>query len=158
MISAVGPHNVIGKDNKLLWDIPADKDHFKRYIKGVVAVVGHNTYNSMPSYIFETTKQILLASGDIDLDIQQLSFINSDVVVIGGAKTYTKFMPYASKLVITDVYGYFVGDAYFPDIVISPGHWKQPTILQERTTDKKSGIQYRVVEYYRDNDSPLKTI
>src|SRR5437879_4199951 len=47
MIAAVGEKRELGRDNKLLWDIPEDMKRFKELTRGHVVVMGRKTYESI---------------------------------------------------------------------------------------------------------------
>jgi dihydrofolate reductase len=48
IIAAVARNRVIGKDNKLLWNIPEDMAHFKALTSGHTVIMGRKTWESLP--------------------------------------------------------------------------------------------------------------
>lgn len=46
-IVAVGQNMEIGKDNKLLWDLPRDLEHFRQTTKGKTVIMGRKTFDSI---------------------------------------------------------------------------------------------------------------
>ncbi len=48
IIAAVARNRVIGKDNRLLWNIPEDMAHFKALTAGHTVVMGRKTWESLP--------------------------------------------------------------------------------------------------------------
>ena len=47
LIAALGKHNIIGNENKLLWNIPADMKHFRELTSGKSIIMGRKTYESI---------------------------------------------------------------------------------------------------------------
>jgi dihydrofolate reductase len=73
-----------------------------------------------------------------------LASADADVWVIGGAQIYTAAMPFADKLVVTEIDESYAGDAYAPKIgetwqVDAATAW-QPAA---------NGLRYRVTTYER---------
>ena len=48
IIACVNELNYIGKDNKLLYTIKEDLNHFKNLTNGNVVIMGRKTYESLP--------------------------------------------------------------------------------------------------------------
>jgi dihydrofolate reductase len=47
-IAAVADNHVIGKDNQLIWRLPADMRHFKKMTEGHCVITGRKNYESIP--------------------------------------------------------------------------------------------------------------
>ena len=47
MIAAMANNRVIGKDNQMPWNMPADLAHFKRTTLGKPVIMGRKTYESI---------------------------------------------------------------------------------------------------------------
>ena len=47
IIAALSENNAIGKENKLLWHIPADLKRFKTITSGHPVIMGRKTYESI---------------------------------------------------------------------------------------------------------------
>jgi dihydrofolate reductase len=47
IIAAIGENRELGKNNKLLWDIPEDMKRFRELTKGHVVIMGRKTYESI---------------------------------------------------------------------------------------------------------------
>ena len=48
LIAALDANNGIGKDNDLMWNLPADMQFFKETTKGHVVIMGRKNYDSIP--------------------------------------------------------------------------------------------------------------
>ena len=51
IVVAASDNNVIGKDNKLLWDLPNDMAFFKNITWGMPVIVGRKTFESMANIL-----------------------------------------------------------------------------------------------------------
>src|ERR1035437_7885391 len=49
IIVAVAENNVIGKDNSLIWHLPADMKYFKEKTSGHCVITGRKNYESIPA-------------------------------------------------------------------------------------------------------------
>ena len=54
IIVAKGKNNIIGKENKLIWNLPEDLKHFKELTTGHTIIMGRKTFESLRKSI---TKQ-----------------------------------------------------------------------------------------------------
>lgn len=114
-IVAVAKNLAIGKDGKLPWHYSADLKHFKSTTMGGVLVMGSNTYRSIGKPLPGRLNVVLSRSAQIDsaenliflrsekeaLDLTK--FLNCDLFVIGGAKTYVEFSRHIDAWIVTRV-------------------------------------------------------
>ncbi|MFN2501163.1 MAG: dihydrofolate reductase [Pyrinomonadaceae bacterium] len=114
-IVAISRNFAIGKNGKLPWHYPADLKFFKETTTGNAIVMGANTWRSIRRPLPNRLNVVLSRSGSvlappevmvlnskeevIDLD----TYLNRDVFIIGGAKTYQEFEDDISKWIVTDV-------------------------------------------------------
>jgi len=63
VIAAVALDGAIGKDNKLLWNLPEDLKRYKDRTFGNICIVGENTYYSLPDVALKNRTHIVV-SGD----------------------------------------------------------------------------------------------
>lgn len=129
IITAFSNNYVIGLDNKLPWSLPADLKRFKEITTGHPIIMGRKTYESIGRPLPKRTNIVLtsdinynphpnvLVCNSIE-EIFELINVDCDVeyFVIGGESIYKEFLPYASKLYITEILGVVKGDTYFPKI------------------------------------------
>src|SRR5690554_7013430 len=59
LIVAVAANNAIGKDNELLWHLPADFKHFKNTTSGHFILMGRKTFESFPKPLPNRTHLIV---------------------------------------------------------------------------------------------------
>lgn len=159
-IVAVARNGAIGKDNNLLWHIPADLKRFKALTGGHTVLMGRRTYDSLPKKPLPNRKHLILTSdalypvpeGGLRLagvaECQAYFAANpgEDIFIIGGGRVYGQLLPYAERLYLTEVRADFEADTFFPEI--DPAQW---SVEEEGawTTDGNSGLAYRFVDYKR---------
>lgn len=114
-IVAVAQNNAIGKDGKLPWHYPADLKHFKETTTGNAVVMGMNTWRSLGKPLPNRLNIVLSRSAQIDraenlmflrsekeaLDLAR--FLNCDLFVIGGSKTFAEFADSLKAWIVTRV-------------------------------------------------------
>ena len=126
LIAAVARNRVIGRDNALPWRLKADLAHFKRCTMGSPILMGRKTWESLgrplpgrrhlvlsrdPAYrvegleVFATPEAAIAAAAD-----------SPRLFVIGGAEIYRQMLPFADRLLLTEVEASPDGDARFPDL------------------------------------------
>jgi len=124
-IAAVGPDGVMGKEGHLPWHYPDDLQHFDRSTRGHVAIMGYNTYLSLPRrMIDERTCLVLSKKHSINephvttlSDVAYLHpFLQKTNFVIGGGAIFKLF--FDRRLIdeawITHIHKSYAGDTYFP--------------------------------------------
>ena len=129
MIAAVAKNRVIGKGNKLLWNIPEDMARFKVLTAGHTVIMGRKTWESLPPRFRPLpvrrngviTRQTDYAApgaevaGSLENALQRASTA-AVAFIIGGEQIYTQAMAVADRLEITEVDQEPEGDARFPEI------------------------------------------
>jgi dihydrofolate reductase len=131
-IVAIAKNNAIGKNGKLPWYYPADLKFFKETTMGSAVVMGSNTWRSIGKPLPGRLNIVLSRSGIIDIspdvmrrgsrdEVLTLSqYLNRDVFVIGGAKTYQAFAEVMEKWVVTEIPIRVEGaDTFFPNELLS---------------------------------------
>lgn len=123
----------IGKQNGLLFDIPADMKHFREETMGKICVFGYNTYMSLPKRPLKNRVNIVLWDKAESMDClegaitfsdfnQLVKFVNIlasqyDVYICGGAGVYAAFVPYYDLVDVTFVDAIDPETtAFFPDL------------------------------------------
>ena len=137
-IVAMAKNRVIGKNSALPWpSIKEDLNHFKEFTTGKTLIVGKNTFDTLPllknreclvltkpveaidAYI---TNQYLVNNNAMTgqmitmEDVESYSRFRKDyLIVVGGAKTYVKLLPYITEFYVTHVNGNYDGDTFMPE-------------------------------------------
>lgn len=127
-ILAMAQNRVIGKDGGLPWpSIKNDFIWFKEFTTGKKLIVGKNTFDTLPMLknreIFVLTRRIeelseipnqyLINKNDLTGKIiTDVSDLDPDIIVAGGAKTYVRLLPYITEFYVTHVNGSYDGDTF----------------------------------------------
>jgi len=114
-IVAIAKNHAIGKGGKLPWHYPADLRFFKQATTGSAVVMGMNTWASIGKPLPDRLNIVLSRSGNIEVQpsvvllrskeevIAISAYLNCDVFIIGGAKTYESFADVIDKWIVTEV-------------------------------------------------------
>jgi dihydrofolate reductase len=133
LIAAVGRNGVIGADNDMPWHLPEDFAFFKRTTMGHPMVMGRKTFDSIGRVLpgrrtIVVTRQRDWQHPGVETahslsDALSLAGPADEVFVCGGGQIYAEAMPWAHRLLITEVDQSPEGDVRFPDI--DPEHWRE---------------------------------
>jgi dihydrofolate reductase len=157
IIAAIAENNVIGKDNKLIWHLPADLKHFKELTSGHHIIMGRKTWESIGKKPLPDRTNIVITR-DKNYKTEGCILVHSldealaaakgqeEVFVIGGAEIYKQAMDKADKLYITRVHHKFEGDTFFPEI---GKEWFE-AINNDFEKDSKNKYDFSLCEYERD--------
>lgn len=114
-IVAVDKNYAIGKDGKLPWHHSADLKFFKETTTGNAVVMGANTWRTIGRPLPDRLNIVLSALSSVTppAEVMRLSdtaevmdlaqYLNRDVYIIGGAKTYREFADVIEKWIVTHV-------------------------------------------------------
>ena len=159
IIVAVSENNVIGKDNTLIWHLPADMKYFKEKTSGHCVITGRKNYESIPekfrplpnrTNIIITRQNEYAAPGAIIVSsiegaIEKAKETgDNEIFIIGGAEIYKQSIHLTDKLYITKIRHSFDGDAFFP--VIQPTIWKKIKETEFKA-DERNIYDYSFGEY-----------
>lgn len=138
IIVAVATDNAIGKNNDLLWHLPADLKRFKETTTGHTIIMGRNTYFSLPKGALPNRRNIVITKthaslpgtecfSSLETALKMLEKEGKDqqeeVFIIGGAQLYGSALPLADRLYLTQVDTSFPeADTFFPPINFA--EWK----------------------------------
>lgn len=119
-----GKH-VIGKNNKLPWNIQEELNKFRTITKNAIVIMGRKTFESigrpLPSRKNIVVSSSLEPKNGIDVcrsmaeAIDMAKKYNKDIFIIGGAKIYEQSFQYADKMYISYIKKEYDGDTYFPE-------------------------------------------
>jgi len=155
IIVAVASNWAIGKNNDLLWHIPADLRRFKQLTQGHQVIMGKLTYLSLPKRPLVNRTNIVITDNPEEkfegcitvYSIEEaLNYCNDreESFIIGGGSIYRQLLPLANKLYLTLVHKDFEADTFFP--IVDTEQWK----LIERTDcepDETNDFSYSFLVY-----------
>ncbi|MCB1803069.1 MAG: dihydrofolate reductase [Gammaproteobacteria bacterium] len=132
IIAAMSDNQVIGRDNKLPWRMPADLAHFKRITMGKPIIMGRRTWESLPGLLPHRIHVVL--TRDRDYVAEGATVVHSiaeaielfgdadEMLVVGGANVYAQTLPLASTIYLTLIHRTIDGDTRFPDFEVGEWH------------------------------------
>jgi dihydrofolate reductase len=123
----------IGKNNDLLWHIPADMKRFKQITSGHPVIMGKRTWESLPRRPLPNRRNIVITDVPGEkIEGCEMAYTIAEAIgfckvdeenfIIGGASIYRQFLPFADRLYLTMVRKSFDADVFFPHIDFS--QWK----------------------------------
>lgn len=153
IVAAVGKNNELGRGNDLIWHIKEDLKNFKDLTMGKYIVMGKNTYESLPRHL-EGRKYVVLSSSldnidngilfkDFDKLLEFVNNLDEEVMIIGGARVYKLFLPYATKLYLTEIDSEEKADVYFPKF--NKDNYTRNVV----SSNEVNGLKYSFVIYER---------
>jgi dihydrofolate reductase len=74
-IAAIAENNAIGKNNQLLWRLPADLKHFKEITTGHTVIMGRKTFESVGKPLPNRRNIVITRSNT--LNIEKVEVVNS---------------------------------------------------------------------------------
>lgn len=114
-IVAIAQNYAIGKDGKLPWHYSADLKFFKRTTTNHAVLMGFNTYQSIGKPLPKRLNIVLSNSHSIKnqpnlvlvRNVEEAAalsnYLNCDLFIIGGAKTYENFAGVIEKWLVTEI-------------------------------------------------------
>lgn len=127
IIAAISQNNVLGKNNKLIWHLPADLKRFKKLTLGHTIIMGRKTFESigkpLPGRINiivtknkKTKQKNCIIAHSIKEAIKKAFEKDANPFIIGGAEIYKQSLEFAEKIELTKILKNFEGDAFFPEL------------------------------------------
>jgi dihydrofolate reductase len=148
IVVAMDRAGLIGRGNRLPWNIREERRVFRALTMGRPVIMGRRTWQSLPKPPLSGRTNIVLTSDRrlasyLDARYANLvdgavhaarSFaealalaaaVHEDVMVIGGASVYASALPRADRIAMSLVAGDHEGDVYFPGGVPGPPGWRE---------------------------------
>ncbi len=162
IIAAMSKGRVIGNNNRLPWNLPADMEHFRKMTKGKPIIMGQRTFESigkaLPGRInivltFDENFQApdCLIARSIEEALQTAKNQGAkELMICGGVSVYKQFLPLSYRMYLTLIEGDFEGDAFFPEFDYND--WQEAERI-ENQPDKKNLYKYSFVTLERKNET-----
>ena len=149
LIVAVDKNWAIGKDNRMMWSIPADMKFFRDTTKGNVVIMGRKTLESFPqgqplknrvNIVITKKKDYKVKGAVIVHSVEEAARAakteakkcNGDIFVIGGESIYRAMLDYCDTAFVTKIDHAYDADTYFPNLD-TDGGWEMTKISEEQT-------------------------
>ena len=156
IIAAIAKNNALGKDNKLIWHLPADLKRFKKITSGHHIIMGRKTFESLGKPLPNRTTIII--SRNKNYSVENCIVVNSlndallkakadiNPFILGGAEIYNQAIKIADILDLTIVHHNFEADVFFPEI--DKKIWKE-TSRQDFKANEQNKYDYSFITYTR---------
>jgi dihydrofolate reductase len=147
---------VIGAGGSIPWHLPEDLANFKALTMGSTVLMGRATWESLPDQfrplpgrrnVVLTRRTGWRADGaEVASSLAAgLAAVDGDVWVIGGATVYAEALPWAERLVVTEVDASFAGDVFAPEL--DPRWRPVGSELANEWRESTNGLRYRITTY-----------
>lgn len=131
-IAAIGARTrVLGKDNDLVWDIPADLERFRNMTREHPIIMGRKTWESLPAErrplpkrtnivvtrnaAYDAPGAIVVSSVEAAIEEAKNAPGADEIFIIGGSGIFKDALPYTDRLILTLVDDDAPGDVHFPE-------------------------------------------
>jgi dihydrofolate reductase len=158
VIAAIASNNALGKDNDLIWHLPAYLKRFKKVTTGHYILMGRNTFESIGRPLPNRTTIIItrnknyfkegcLVANSLEQAIE-MAKPAAQIFIIGGAQIYKETIAkdIAVQLDITLVHHRFEADVFFPEI--DTKMWEE-VVREDYKADEKNEYDYSFVSYQK---------
>lgn len=165
-IVAVDKNWGIGKNNDLLFSLPADMAYFREQTKGKVVVMGSKTLKSFPNakplknrvnIVFhrgnENYEGCIIVKDMCELNKVLKQYNTDDVFVIGGAKIYKMLLNYCDEFLITKVDADGGAEVFFENLD-KLDNWK---CIKEEKPIETNGYNISFTTYKNNQAEQLET-
>ncbi|MEN9743526.1 MAG: hypothetical protein RLZZ65_1331 [Bacteroidota bacterium] len=161
LIAALDSENGIGKNNDLMWNLPADMRFFKETTKGHIVIMGRKNYDSIPEkYRPLAGRTNIVLSKTIDFSAPDCLVFDSlenclraievapdqKVFIIGGAQIYKLALAsgFVTEMFLTHIEKAYGADTFFPEFDETKFQKKR---LFEQAPDEKHDAAFQVYQY-----------
>lgn len=145
IVVATGKNLAIGKDNQLLWHLPADLQYFKNLTSGHTIIMGRKTHESIGRALPNRRNIVITRNSDLNFEGCEVSLSlkqalekckgEEEIMIIGGESIYKEALPLADRIYRTLVDDSPEADRFFPEI--ASNEWHQQLSLK-RDADEKN--------------------
>lgn len=159
IIVAVGSNNAIGKDNTLIWHLPADMKFFKEKTTGHCIITGRKNYESIPEKFrplpnrtnIVITRQAdyyapgAIVTSSVETALEKAkSTGDTEIFIIGGGDIFRQSLHLADTIYLTKIEESFDADVFFPEL--DPVQWKEVARVNG-IRDEKNKYDYTFYTY-----------
>ena len=161
IIVAVDKNWAIGKNNKMMWSIPADMRFFREKTTGHVVVMGRKTLESFPNGLPLKQRTNIVLSRDKNYQVKGTLVMHTteellehlkgyapeEIFIIGGESIYRQFLPYCDTAYVTKIDHAYDADTHFPNLDEMP-EWEMTEAGEEQTS---FDLEFVFTKYERKN-------
>jgi dihydrofolate reductase len=160
LIVAMDLDRGIGKNNDLMWRLPADMKFFKETTSGEIVVMGRKNYESIPerfrplpnreNVVLTRNADYKAIGANVFTDFKAIleAYQNDErtMFIIGGGEIYKLAMNAGilDEMYITHVNSTYGADTFFPNFDLK--EWKVETIKVHQQ-DEKNEASFSIIKY-----------
>lgn len=146
----------IGKNNDLLFHIPADMKFFRETTTGHVVVMGSNTLKSFPGgkplpnrvnvVLYpggEKRDDCIIADSLDELKSILAAYRDREIFVIGGAMFYKTMLPYCERVLVDKVDADGGAQVFYPNLDENPNF----KLVKQAEPMESNGYKLTITEY-----------
>jgi len=163
LIVALSKNQVIGKNNKLAWNLPDDMKYFSNMTRNHAVIMGRKNWESIPEkYRPLPYRKNIVISRNINYSTKKSTVVNSiekaieisrdnsdeEVFIIGGGEIYKAGFKFVDKLYITEIKEKINGNTYFPHW--NKNEWKEISRITHKKDDNHK-YNFDFVIYVKNN-------
>ena len=148
LIAAVSRNGVMGKDGKLPWDLPEDRAFFRDSTMGHAVIMGRRTWDERGAPLPGRRNIVVSRAGQvsgadrevvttIEDAIARARATDPDPFVLGGAEIFRLALPYATRILLTEIEFDADGDTFFPPF--DRDAWR---VVERRPGDRVDYVTY----------------
>lgn len=127
LIVACGENRVIGRDQRLPFDIPEDKIWFHEKTAGQTVVLGRICFETWPKVLADGRQPVVISrnrtlasdrvrvAGNVTEALAIARTLPGEIMVCGGQRIYEETLPIADRILLTLVHAEVPGDTWFPE-------------------------------------------
>tara|TARA_B100001175_G_scaffold181923_1_gene154399 strand:- start:3162 stop:3665 length:504 start_codon:yes stop_codon:yes gene_type:complete len=161
IIVAVSSNQVIGKDNKLAWNLPYDMKYFSNITRNHTVIMGRKNWESIPekfrplpnrkNIIVSRNKKYKIKSSIVVNSVEKAIEVakndnDNEIFIIGGGEIYKASFKYINKLYITEIRSIIEGNTFFPKW--NKKKWKEVSRISNKK-DKVHKYDFDFVVYIK---------
>jgi dihydrofolate reductase len=153
-IVAVARNGVMGKDGQLPWDLPEDRAFFRDQTMGHAIIMGRKTWDERGAPLPGRRNIVVSRSGNVSGQPDDREVVRTieeaislargadpSPFVVGGAEIFRLAMPYATRVLLTEIDFDAGGDTFFTPL--DPKQW--------HATSRRRGDRATYVTYERQS-------
>ena len=124
-VVVVDQKNGLGQNKQLLCHLPADLKYFKTLTWGKPVIMGRKTFSSIGKPLPGRRNLVLSRQEQHIPGVEvmsslatalQVTAMDEEVMIIGGAQVFQAALPYASRIYLTLIEHQFDADVFFPKL------------------------------------------
>jgi dihydrofolate reductase len=125
MVVAMASNRVIGKDNRIPWDLLEDRKHFVAVTRGHSIIMGRATWDSIGKPLPKRRNIVVSRQSKLQLPGAEVAHSLTEAIVlarqtddepriVGGTQIYTEALALATRIYLTVLDEAYEGDAFCP--------------------------------------------